>query len=303
MNTGGVWDIIRNTAKEFVSDRTTTLGAALAYYAIFSIGPLLAIIVGLAGLLLSDAGVQQHVTQQFQGVVGPKSADVLKSMMASQHKGGSLLSLTLGIVLLLFAASGVFGQLKTSLNLIWQVKPKPGAGVAALVLSRVGAVIVILFIGALLLMSMLLTTFISAFYSLISRVIPLPHVVLQLLNIGITLLILTLLFTIVFKVLPDVKLRWADVWVGGFWTAILFLVGEFALSMYLSRKGTSSAYGAAGSVVLILMWIYYSTLILLTGAEFTRVYTTRAGARIEPRKNAIPMADPIPGQENRAWQT
>ncbi|HYG34814.1 MAG TPA: YihY/virulence factor BrkB family protein [Clostridia bacterium] len=303
MSKKSVWSIVKNTANEFVLDRTTTLGAALAYYAIFSIGPLLVIAIGVAGLLFSDAAAQQQVRQQLQSVLGPKTADIVQSMMASQQRGGSLIAIILGSIVLLLGASGVFSQLKTSLNLIWQVKPKPGRGVWGLILDRLVSLVVVLGIGILLLASMLLTTFLSAFYDTISQYVPLPSFVLQLLNVVASLLIMTLLFAIIFKILPDVKLRWRDVWVGAFWTALFFIAGEYLLSLYLSRQGTASAYGAAGSVVVLLLWIYYSSLILLAGAEFTRVYASRKGTRIEPAKYAMPMNETAPGEDNRAWQS
>ena len=292
MSTSKAWGVIKETVHEFVEDRALTLGAALAYYAIFSIGPLLVILLGVAGLVYSGEEARHQLVQQLQGVVGQRAAGVIESMMASQHKGGSLIATISGIVVLLLGASGIFGQLKTSLNLIWRVKPKPGRGVVGVIFDRLISLLMVLGIGILLVASMLLTTFISGFYEEISRLINMPGFVAQLVNLGVSLLILTLLFALIFKVLPDVRIPWRGIWVGALVTAVLFLVGEYLLSLYLGRQGTASAYGAAGSVVLILLWIYYSSLILFAGAEFTQVYAKQTGAKIEPGKYAMPLDQP-----------
>lgn len=263
------WSIVKGTVQEFMNDRALTLGAALAYYAIFSIGPLLVILIGVAGLVYSGEEARRQLVQQVQGVVGQRAAGVIESMMASQQRGGSLFATIAGIVVLLLGASGVFGQLKTSLNLIWQVKAKPGRGVVGVVFDRLISLLMVLGIGILLVASMLLTTFISGFYEQISRLISMPGFVAHLVNVGVSLLVLTLLFAMIFKILPDVRIPWRGVWVGALATAVLFLAGEYLLSLYLGRQGTASAYGAAGSVVVILLWIYYSSLILFAGG---RVY-------------------------------
>jgi membrane protein len=256
---------------------------------------LLVIAVGIAGLVLSGDAAQQQATQQVQGVVGQEGAAMVKSMMESQTRKGSLIATIVGFVVLLLGASGMFGQLKSSLNLIWHVKPKPGRGILGLVLDRLAALSIVLVIGVLLLASVALSTAVSAFTDQINRFIALPGFVTVLLSILVSLLVVTLLFAMVFKLLPDVTIAWRDVWVGAFFTAVLFLVGEYLLSLYLGRKGTTSAYGAAGSVVLLLMWIYYSSLILFFGAEFTKVRAARRGSRVEPNQHAVAAEEPYLG--------
>jgi membrane protein len=285
------WKIIRTTVSDFMNDRALTLGAALAYYAIFSIGPLLVIAVGVAGLVFSDDGARQQLTEKLRASLGEKPAGMLVSMMSAQSRKGSLVATILGVAALLLGASGIFGQLKSALNIIWRVVPKPGRGIVGLIADRLVSFLMVFAIGLILIASMMLTTLISGFYQTISRYIPLPHVVLQLLNLGISGLLLALLFAAMFKALPDVKVPWRDVWIGASFTALLFLAGEFLISLYLGRRGMASSYGAAGSVVLILMWIYYSSLILLAGAEFTRVYTHQRGDRIETGKFAMLAPD------------
>ena len=286
MRLKSIWEVVRDTGSRFSEDRVTTLGAALAYYAIFSIAPLLVITVSVAGLVFSEQGARTQMIQQIQGVVGQHSASVIESMMSSQTKRGSWIATVIGIVVLILGASGVFGQLKTSLNLIWHVQPRPGRGVVGLVLDRLLSLLVVLGIGLLLLCSMLLSTVVSSLYNSMDQVVHLPGFVARLVQLAGSLVVLTFLFALIFKMLADVKIRWRDLWVGAVTTALLFLAGEYLLGLYLSHQATGSPYGAAGSVVLILVWIYYSSLILLAGAEFTNVYARHTGSSIEPAKYA-----------------
>ena len=283
------WTIVKTTANGFSQDQVVTFAAALAYYAIFSIAPILVIIVGVVGIVFHGPAARQQVTQQLQGVLGQKSTDIIESMMSSQTRHGSVIATIIGVVVLLLGASGVFGQLKSSLNSIWHVRQKSGRGILGLILDRLLSVLMVFVIGVLLLASMLLTTAISAFYDALSRVIAVPGFVLRLGDLVATLAVLTLLFALIFKVLPDVRIRWRDVWIGAAVTAMLFLAGEYLLGLYLGRAGATSSYGAAGSVVAILMWIYYSSIILFLGAEFTLAYACRAGACIQPGKYAEPL--------------
>jgi membrane protein len=247
---------------------------------------MLVIIVGVVGLVFSEASARQQMVQQLRGAVGPRAAAVIESMMASQTRQGSLIATLVGIVVLLLGASGVFGQLKTSLNLIWHVRPKPGRAILGYLTERIVSFFVLIGIAILIVLSLVLNTVVSAFYGYISQEIQIPGFVARIIQLVLSALVLTLLFGMVFKLLPDVRIRWRNLWVGSVATALLFLAGEYLLGLYLGRKGTTSPYGAAGSVVLILMWIYYSSVIVLLGAEFTQAYTRHTGAPIEPGKYA-----------------
>jgi membrane protein len=280
------WNVIKGTAGGLSRDRVTILGAALAYYAIFSIAPMLVIIVGVAGLVFGEGNARHQMMDQLRSAVGPRSAGVIESMMASQTRQGSLIATIIGVVVLVLGASGVFGQLKTSLNLIWHVQARPGRAVLGLVMDRVLSLLVLIGIGILLIVSLLLSTAVTAFYNSINQTIQIPGFVARIIQLVVSGFVLTLLFGLVFKLLPDVRIRWRDLWVGSITTALLFLAGEYLLGLYLGRQGAASPYGAAGSVVLILMWIYYSSLIVLIGAEFTQTYTRQTGATIEPGKYA-----------------
>ncbi len=293
------WNIVKHTVNAFLEDRVLTLGAALAYYAMFSIGPLLVIAISVAGLVYSEQGARERLVQQVQSYVGDNAASVLNSMMSAQTKHGSIIATIIGIAGLILGASGIFGQLTQSLNVIWEVQPKPGRGVWGLILDRALDLLMVFGIGLLLLVSMLLTTLISAFSGTLQQWIPIPGFVVQAINLVVALGIVTLLFALVFKLLPDVKIQWHDVWVGAFCTALLFTGGEYLLSLYLGKQGSNSAYGAAGSVVVILTWIYYSALILFFGAEFTRVFAQETGSPIEPNDYAVRVTEEERAQQGR----
>ncbi len=297
MNVKKGWSILKATFSEFSKDNVLRLSAALAYYAIFSIGPLLIIVVGVAGIALGNEAARSKIHQQLQSMLGQNSAQTLDSMMASHKHGSGLVATIVGTVILLFGAAGVFGQLQDSLNTIWGVKAKPGAGVWKFIRSRVLSLAMVLGIGFLLLASVALSTFLSAMTGSLASWLPLSGTLATVLNLVLSLGIVTVLFAVIFKYLPDVKVPFRKVWVGALGTALLFTAGEYLLTLYLGRQSTASAYGAAGSVVVILLWIYYTSVILFFGAEFTQVYARQTGARIVPDKYAVPVTEPERAQQ------
>ena len=290
-----IWSILKQTFSEFSEDNVLRLSAALAYYSIFSIGPLLAIIVGLAGLAFGSESVRHQIEQQLQGMLGERSAKTVESMMSAQKQGTSLITTIVGVVVLLFGAAGVFGQLQDSLNTIWEVKPKPGAGIWNTLRNRFLSFSMVLGVGFLLLVSMALSTALSALTSHFghSGASWMAHG----LDFVVSFAVVTLLFAMIFKYLPDVHVPWSKVWVGAIGTTVLFSIGKILLGLYLGRQSTSSAYGAAGSVILILLWVYYASVILFFGAEFTQVYAKRSGAIIRPTAYSVPVT-----AEERAQQ-
>ena len=285
------WDISKGTVSEFMEDSVPRLAAALAYYAMFSLGPLLVIVIAVAGMFFEKGAVRHEAIQQVQSMMGPQAAETLQTMQSTQSHGRSLVATIVGTIALLLGASGVFGQLQDSLNTIWEVKPKPGQGIWGFIRSRFLSFTMVLGIGFLLLISMVITTALEAFSGMITHGSNMPEFAVKALHFGISFIVITLLFAMIYKVLPDVKVKWRDVWVGAIGTALLFTLGKFALGMYLGRQSTASAYGAAGSVVLILLWVYYSSLILFFGAEFTQVYAKKTGSRIEPSPNAVRVSE------------
>src|SRR3954452_3678211 len=290
--------ITKQTFSEFSEDNVLRLSAALAYYSIFSLGPLLIIIVGVAGIVLGQSGaesVRHQIQDALQSLLGPQSAKVVESMMSNQTKSGGIVTTVVGVVTLLLGASGVFGQLQDALNTIWGVKAKPGIGIWGFLRHRFLSFGMVLGIGFLLLISMVLTTALSAIMKNMGGLLPMSEAVAHTVNFVVSFGVIPLLFAIMFKFLPDVKVRWSDVWAGAVLTSLLFTIGKFLLGLYLGRASTTSSYGAAGSVVLILLWVYYASIIIFLGAEFTQVYAKARGHKTEPKKYAVPVT-----QEERA---
>src|SRR5688572_20173291 len=293
----GILQVAKSTVTDFLEDKALRLAAALAYYAIFSIGPLLFVLVAVAGWIFGEEAVRGEVRGQITGFVGEESAKTIESMMAAKKLGTSPITTVLGVITLLIGASGVFGQLQDALNTIWEVKAKPGMGIMAFLRDRFLSMSMVLGLGFLLLISMVLTTAVQALVAKGGQLLPIPDAVTAILSTIISFIIVALLFAMIYKFLPDVKLTWSDVWVGALVTAGLFTVGKFLLGLYLGREGMSTAYGAAGSVVVILLWIYYSSIILLFGAEFTQVNALKRGHKLETTKYAVPVTQEARAQE------
>lgn len=291
MNFKTVWDPLKETVNEFQENRTLRLAAATAYYAIFSIGPLLVLSVGVAGLVFGHERVHQEMERQLQSFVGSQSTRVIESMMSAQRQSGSLLATIVGGVALVLGATGVFGQLQDSLNTIWGVTPMPGKSIHAFIRDRLFSMAMVLGIGFLLLVSMVLTALVNSFDIYLSNLIALPVWIVPAYDNVVSFVVISILFSLIFKVLPDVRIRWGDVWVGALGTALLFTVGKYLLGVYLSHETSASAYGTGSAFVVILLYVYYSSLILYFGAEFTKVHARRRGAHIRPSSYAVKMTD------------
>lgn len=294
--------ILKETFAEFSQDKVLRLSAALAYYAIFSIGPLLVLIIGVFGLVMGKQQIHDQVQHQIQTSMGARSAQMVDSMMAGNQKGGSLFATIIGGVALILGATGLFGQLQESLNAIWEVHTRPGRGLGSVVRSRLLSLGVVFGIGLLLLISMVASAVMMGMSQQLGQLISIPPWVLQVANYALGLLIVGTLFALIFKYLPDIKIPWRNAWVGGLFTAVLFTIGNYLLGLYLGRQATSSAYGAAGAVVVIMMYVYYSSIILLFGAEFTKVYSTRKGPGIMPARGAIRITEDERAHEGRPSQ-
>ena len=285
----GLWHLFKTTASKWSDDKAPRLGAALAYYTVFSLAPLLVIVIGIAGLIFGDKAAEGAIVEQISGLVGEQSAEAIQTMLANARTpstGG--LATVFGIVTLLIGASGLFGQLQDALNTIWGVEPKPGRGVLGMIKDRFVSFVALLGTAFLLLVSLVVSAGLAAAGSAFKALLPAPETVLHLLNASVSFAVIIGLFAMMFKVLPDVKIAWRDVWLGAAVTALLFAVGKYAIALYLGKSDVGSAYGAAGSLVIILVWVYYSAQILLFGAEFTAVYADAYGSRIVPAENAQP---------------
>lgn len=283
-----LWQLFKDTFTAWNNDKVPRHGAALAYYTVLSLVPLLVVIITIIGFIFGREVGQGYILGQIGSLVGPQSAEAIKEMIqrASEPSTG-IVATVLATGTLLLGASGVFAQLQDSLNSIWGVKPKEGRGLWGLIRDRFLSVAALLGTGFLLLVSLALSAALSAFGKWFGGWLPAPEFVLQVSELLISLAVITGLFALMFKVLPDAQVAWRDVWVGAALTALLFTIGKFAIGLYLGKSDVGSAYGAAGSLVIVLVWVYYSAQILLFGAEFTQVYANRVGASIVPSENAV----------------
>lgn len=284
--------LLRETFTEWNEDKASRLAAALAYYTVFSLAPMLIIAIAIAGAVFGEEAARGEIVTQIQGLVGRDGAKFIETAIegASKPRAGTIASL-ISIAVLLFGASGLFAQLQDSLNTIWEVQPKPGRGVIGILRDRFLSFTMVLGVGFLLLVSLVLSAGLSGLVNFLGSLLPGIGALLQLANFVLSFAVTTLLFGLIYKVLPDVKIAWSDVWSGAIVTSLLFSIGRFALGLYLGNSSFGSTYGAAGSVVIILVWVYYAAQILFFGAEFTQVYARRYGSRIVPAKNAVPLTE------------
>ncbi len=283
-----VFTYFKETYKDWMSDDAFEKSAALAYYSVFSLPGLLIIVITVASLIWSAEYVEQVVAEQIGSAVGSDAASQIQTMIEnSRQKSSSTMALIVGIGTLIFGATGVFSQLQKSINNVWEVELDPDAGIKQYALSRITALGIVLAISFLLIVSLLMSAALSALDGWIAQQLPgFPNfiffIVSNLLSIGV----LTAFFALMFKVLPDADVEWRSVWLGALLTAILFTIGKFALGFYFGKSDPGATFGAAGSIILIMLWVYYSSLILLFGAEFTQVYARHNGHRLEPSEHA-----------------
>ena len=283
--------LLKQTASEWMEDDAPTLGAALAYYTVFSLAPLLTIAIAIAAFFFGKEAAQGQIFDELRVLLGEEGGKAVEEMVqsASAQPTAGVVATIISVIILLFGASGVFGQLQASLNTIWGVKPKPGRGVLGMIQDRLLSFGFTLVVGFLLLVSLLLTAGVALVANWLGGLMPGSETLAQILNIVLSLAMITLLFATIFKFLPDAKIAWHDVWIGAFLTALLFTAGKFALGIYLGKSGVASSYGAAGSLIVLLLWVYYSSQILFFGAEFTQVYANRFGSRVTPAEDAVPV--------------
>lgn len=295
-----MWRLMKDAASDWSRDRAPRLGAALAYYTVFSLVPFLVVVIAVIGLVFGEVAAQSAILSQIAELVGEQTAAAIKDMIqrANQPSTG-LFATAVAVATLLIGASGVFGQLQDALNTVWGVEPKEGRGVWGFIKDRFLSFVAVLGTGFLLLVSLILSSALAAFGKWFGGLLPLPEAVLQLMNFALSFLVVTGLFALIFKLLPDAKVAWRDVWIGAALTSALFTIGKFALGVYLGKSNVASAYGATGSLVLVLLWVYYSAQILLYGAEFTQVYANRVGERIVPTPDAK-VTDPHKAATNGA---
>lgn len=290
MNTFG--QMLKETVDEWMADNASTLAAALAFYTALSIAPLLVMVILIAGFVWTESAAQSAIMTQLQSAIGPQGADFVATAIenASRPAASSIAGL-ISLAVLIWGSTNVFAQLQSSLNQIWDVEPKPGRGIMGTVKDRFLSFGLVLGIALLLLVSLILNAVLSAISRASPNILPGVDWLWQAGEFLVSLAIITLLLAAIYKILPDAKIGWRSVWGGAVVTALLFTLGKFLLGLYLSNA--TSAYGAAGSVMAFLLWVYYSAQILFFGAELTQVYANRYGSGIEPADNAR-FADPLP---------
>lgn len=264
--------ILKNAVNAFIEDGALGRGAAIAFYTVTSIAPLLLIVIALAGLVFGREAAQNGIVDQLDGMMGRQSAELLQTTIASaQGKSSGILATLLGILMIVITASGVFGEMQAALNVIWKADAT-GTSVSRLIRARAASLGLVASLGFLLIVSLVVSTALTAFGNYVNAVLPFGAMILATLNAIVSLCLLTLLFAAIYKVLPDCHIDWRDVAIGAVATAVLFMIGKSVIGWYIGRSGVASGYGAAGALIIILLWVYYSAQIFLFGAEFTKAY-------------------------------
>lgn len=288
MSLTDTWATVKETANAWLDDEASRLAASLAYYSLLSLAPLLVIVVAIAGMFLGPDAARGRVAGQLASVVGAEPALGIQAILASARSPTSgVVSMVVGIVTLFIGASGVFGELQSSLNTIWRVKPKPGRRLWGEVTARFLSFTMVLGVAFLLLVSLVVSSVLSALGTRFSAALPGGEALWQVVNFVFSLASVTGLFALIFKLIPDAEIEWRDVWLGAAFTAGLFTIGKFLLGLYLGKAAVGSSYGAAGSLIALVVWVYYAAQILFMGAEFTSVQARRHGRKIEPSDDAI----------------
>jgi membrane protein len=293
------WAILKEASMEWVADKAPRLGAALAYYTIFSLAPLLVIAIGVAGIVFGKEAAQGQIAAQVEKLVGQQGGEAIQAMVESGSKPGTgVLGTVLGIAMLFFGAAGLFGQLQDALNTIWEVQPKPGRGVWGFIRDRFLSLSMVLGVAFLLLVSLIVSSALAAIGGLLGDW-QTGFVGLAITTL-LDLLVITTLFALIYRFLPDAIISWRDVWLGAALTAALFTLGKFLIGLYLGQAGVGSAYGAAGSLAVLLIWLYYASQIFLFGAELTKAYANQFGSRVIPKEHAEPITASDSAQQGQA---
>lgn len=285
MNLKRVWKLLKQAVKEWQQDKVPILAAALAYYMVFSVAPMVIIVIAVVGFIVGESVARQEVIQQMEALIGPDATESVRIVLQNQFKPSSnIIATVVGIITVIFGATTVVVQLKQALNMIWDVQPKPGQGVKGFIKTRILSVLMVMGIGLILLLSLILSAVLAGVDRLLEQYLSVPSIVWSLTDNLISVILMTLLFGQIYRVLPDVEISWKDVAVGSVITAVLFTLGKAGISIYLGNSSVGSAYGAAGSLVIFLMWVFYSAQIFLFGAEITKVWARTYGSKINHRK-------------------
>ncbi len=283
------WHVIKEAAKAFAADNAVKLSAALSYYTIFAIGPLLVIVLSLAGIFLGEAAVAGKLYGQIKGLIGSDAALQVEQIIQNiQKTNKSTIGAIIGTIVLVVGATGIFAEIQDSINFIWSLKAKPKRGLIKLLKDRLLSFSLIISLGFLLIVSLTANAVMDLLSDQLAQFFPDTMVyVIKVMNVALIFCVISLLFAIIFKVLPDGKIKWKDAFIGAFFTSLLFFLGKYAIGYYLGNSKLGVTYGTAASIILILTWIYYTSIILYFGAEFTKVYALEYGSGIVPNENAV----------------
>ena len=281
MNLKGLWTLIKDTFAQWSDDNPFQLAAALAYYTLFSMAPLLMIAIAVAGLVFGQEASQNQVIGIIEDLVGAQGARAIQEIIesAGQRPDAGFFATLVGMILLLLGAGGVVGQLQDSLNTIWRVVPKTSRGIMGFLQDRLVSYSMVLSVGFLLVVSLVISAVLTAVSGIVGGFLSIDAATAHVLDFVVSFAFIMLLFAIIYKFVPDVRIAWRDVWIGAATTSLLFSVGKFLIGFYLGHSTVASIYGAAGSLVTLLLWVYYSSLMFFFGAELTQVYATRYGSR------------------------
>lgn len=273
------WKMLKETVLAFINDEALSRGAAIAFYTVTSIAPVLLIVIAVAGLAFGREAAQNAIIGQLSDLMGQQTAEVIQTAVASAaSKSSGILATIVGIVVLLVTASGVFGEMQAALNAIWKAKPK-GTTVSRLIRARAASLGLVVSLGFLLMVSLVVSTALTAFGNYLDSILPFGKLILTVLNGAVSLILISFLFAAIYKVLPDRDLEWRDVVVGAVVTGVLFTIGKSLISWYIGSSAVASSFGAAGALIVLLLWVYYSAQIFLLGAEFTKVYANSHGSK------------------------
>ena len=273
------WKMLKETVLAFIDDEALTRGAAIAFYTVTSIAPVLLIVIAIAGLAFGHDAAQNAITAQLSDLMGQQTAEILQTAVASaSSKPSGIMATIIGVVTLVVTASGVFGEMQTALNVIWKAKPK-GTTASRLIRARAASLGLVASLGFLLMVSLVVSTALTAFGNYLDALIPFGKIILTILNVIVSLVLISFLFAAIYKVLPDRSLEWSDVVIGAVVTGILFTVGKSLISWYIGSSAIASSFGAAGGLIVLLLWVYYSAQIFLLGAEFTKTYAKTHGSK------------------------
>ncbi len=298
------FDLIRQTIQQWTEDRASRLAAALAFYTAFALTPVLVIALAVVGLFVNSSSAEALIEQQMAALAGTQGRQLIAGMLnASINLSSNSIVGIISLVVLFLGATGIFIQLQDALNTMWEVQLKPRRSIWRLVRERLFSLGVILGIGFLLLVSLLVSAALAAFGKWSSGLFPAFQTLLQMINFFLSLLVITVLFALLFKYVPDAVIAWKDVWLGAFVTAVLFTIGKTVIGLYLGNGAVTSRFGPAGALVILLLWVYYSAQIFLFGAEFTQVYANTYGSKIVPAPNAQSLTKGVQREQGSPHQT